>query len=661
MFHLNFDNSVPHTVHDVIFSNPLCPPLQPETQDGGRCTPEKSEILLQLGILYWRRGEFDRSEKLIAKAHEVLEDDRDIRFLAQCYIGLALVKNSLDKTDEAIKAYEQAITLVPENIHLWNNLGNLYIKNNWDEKAFDAFKKALQIDPHDAVAWIGLANTYYQKGSIDEAIKAYKRVVSLRQNTDVNHSDSSICKSEIKKQLVLPWLRLSELYTKKCQYQKAIDACEKVLAFDAENAEIWHALGVLHIRTETFEDAVNALSKAVENNPNHGKTYLELGMAYSKLGRYRDSIPHYLESISLLETRKEKEIAREQMENAISALRELSTARTTRQTDEQKAMTLSQISASWFYYKYAEEITTISFSSNNHPNAPVKQQLDKGERKMPCILPSSSKDHTQVKVKPISAHPQAKGSESADPHVWNEKGNIYFNNKAYEEAINAYTIAIELDPDFGQPYNNLALIYFIQGNYAESILHYQKSVNLLTTDRERAIAWNGLGNVYRRIKDYENARIAYQNATELDEQTGGVYDNTKIFQVSEEHKTADFWNDLGKFFFKTGVYDKAASAFREAIRLEPSSGHSYSHLARALTAQGQYKEAVSLYHKSIDLIPNSNEKANAWNRLGDVHRKLNDYDDALSAYQNATALTNDGFSLLHRTRFSLLSNCTAKH
>ena len=74
-------------------------------------------------------------------------------------------------------------------------------------------------------------------------------------------------------------------------------------------------------------------------------------------------------------------------------------------------------------------------------------------------------------------------------------------------------------------------------------------------------------------------------------------------------------------------------------------------------SQNKYQEAIPLYQKSIDLLRDNKEKAAAWNRLGNVYRKLNDYDNAIKAYQKAVVLADEGVDLLTRTRFSLLSNC----
>jgi tetratricopeptide (TPR) repeat protein len=90
----------------------------------------------------------------------------------------------------------------------------------------------------------------------------------------------------------------------------------------------------------------------------------------------------------------------------------------------------------------------------------------------------------------------------------------------------------------------------------------------------------------------------------------------------------------------------------------PLNGWAFNNLALSLTFQSKFEEAVPLYQKSIELFKSDKEKADAWNRLGNVYRRLNDYDNAIVAYQNAVKLNNETATLLTRTRFSLLGNCT---
>ena len=250
-------------------------------------------------------------------------------------------------------------------------------------------------------------------------------------------------------------------------------------------------------------------------------------------------------------------------------------------------------------------------------------------------------------------------AESKDPEVWNKKGNIHFQNGEHEKAISAYNKAIELDRSFGWPYSNLAHTYLAMDKFAEAILLYQKSADLLKTTEEKAAAWNSLGNIYRHLSEYENALNAYQKADELDPQNAGQHDTLEFASLEPNSRSAQVWLELGNLFFKSGSYKEAADAYANAVKIDPSSGWAHSNLAMSFVFQGKHKEAVSVYLKSIDLFSSDTDKAVSWNRLGNVYRKMNDEENARKAYQTAVLLSNKKTNLLTRTRFSLLGNCYA--
>lgn len=104
----------------------------------------------------------------------------------------------------------------------------------------------------------------------------------------------------------------------------------------------------------------------------------------------------------------------------------------------------------------------------------------------------------------------------SEHELWNELGNLYFMSGAYNQAAHAYERSIQSKTSFGRPYSNLALTFVQQGKYDEAIDLYRRSIELLTNDQEKAISWNRLGSVYRHLKDYSKAVIAFQEADELD-------------------------------------------------------------------------------------------------------------------------------------------------
>jgi tetratricopeptide (TPR) repeat protein len=160
-------------------------------------------------------------------------------------------------------------------------------------------------------------------------------------------------------------------------------------------------------------------------------------------------------------------------------------------------------------------------------NEPININVTKNQLEDTQI---TSTESTEVEVTTSDVNMDIKNTVDVDTenaHVWNELGNVYFNAGSYDDAIAAYSKAIELDEQFAWPYTNLALSYAQKGNLNDAILLYQRSIELFSNEREKAVTWNRLGNVYRRLDDYENAIAAYQRADELDP------GNTAITQQSQ--------------------------------------------------------------------------------------------------------------------------------
>ena len=85
----------------------------------------------------------------------------------------------LGKYDEAIKCYDRAITIDPNNPVLWNNKGlALYNLGKFDE-AILSYEHAITIDPSDADAWNSKGDSLNSIGKFDEAILSYEHAITI--------------------------------------------------------------------------------------------------------------------------------------------------------------------------------------------------------------------------------------------------------------------------------------------------------------------------------------------------------------------------------------------------------------------------------------------------------------------------------------------------
>lgn len=76
------------------------------------------------------------------------------------------------RNDEAINAYQQAVTAKPDNAGYYNNLGNVLARAGKIEDAKAAYSKSAELDPANAaLAWRNFGISLYQAGRMQDAVE----------------------------------------------------------------------------------------------------------------------------------------------------------------------------------------------------------------------------------------------------------------------------------------------------------------------------------------------------------------------------------------------------------------------------------------------------------------------------------------------------------
>ena len=105
---------------------------------------------------------------------------------------------------------------------------------------------------------------------------------------------------------------------------------------------------------------------------------------------------------------------------------------------------------------------------------------------------------------------------------WFEKGRNYSLNKDYDKAIEAYTKAIALDPNYADAYNNRGVAYWDKGQYDRAIEDYNKAITL---DPKDAAAYNNRGVAYNDKGQHDRAIEDFNKAIALDPNNASAYNN----------------------------------------------------------------------------------------------------------------------------------------
>lgn len=85
-----------------------------------------------------------------------------------------------------------------------------------------------------------------------------------------------------------------------------LDASSTQADIDARSAQIWNELGNIYYNMVAYDEAINALNKALELDQSYGWTYNNLASIYIHKGNYAEAIPLLKRGIPLLRESKEK-------------------------------------------------------------------------------------------------------------------------------------------------------------------------------------------------------------------------------------------------------------------------------------------------------------------------------------------------------------------
>jgi tetratricopeptide (TPR) repeat protein len=124
----------------------------------------------------------------------------------------------------------------------------------------------------------------------------------------------------------------------------------------------------------------------------------------------------------------------------------------------------------------------------------------------------------------------------------------------YQQAIEYYQQALELDPEYCDAMDNIGLDLKYLGRTEESIDWYLRSIEVLPTND---VAYLGLANAYRQLENYAEAAAAYK----------------KLIEIAPENPEGYF--GLGLTHFSVEQYQDSLDALKEAERLYQEQNSPY--------------------------------------------------------------------------------------
>ncbi|MDA0712173.1 MAG: tetratricopeptide repeat protein, partial [bacterium] len=351
----------------------------------------------------------------------------------------------LGRFDRAKDALDRALSLNPQNADAFNARGVIDTKQRNYSDALAQFNKAIGLDGKNAGFYINRAIVYHLMGRKDDALREYAQAVRLDGDyrgqldaigplpdlaaapapTSSTPTSIQVMTSNKAYEDGAAFLRLNA-------HDKALDALNRSLSFNAQNADALNAKAVIAIRQRTYQDALGLLDRALVIDPNDAGFYINKAIAYHLLGR--------------------KDEARSAYQQAIAKDADFKGLLDDYLTDAgtKPAMPASggPITVSPLQRMAADRIYT---------EGAAHLRLNRFDRA------------TDAFDRCLFQNPQ-----NAD--ALNGKGVVETRQRNYDAAVALFDRAIAIDPENAGFYVNKAIAYFVLGRKADAVQAYQKAI-----------------------------------------------------------------------------------------------------------------------------------------------------------------------------------------
>lgn len=167
---------------------------------------------------------------------------------------------------------------------------------------------------------------------------------------------------------------------------------------------------------------------------------------------------------------------------------------------------------------------------------------------------------------------------SEDAAALEGRGRAYFGLGRYLEAEQDFLAALEVNYDQYQCHAFLGLIYSRRQQYDQAISRFKTALGY--QPRNVSIG-NNLAVSYYLNGDFKEAVQLYE----------------ELVQISTNRK---IYNNLALAYFQLGFYDDAMNAFK---RGSESVAVAYNNMGYEFLVNKKYKEAIEAFEKAIDLHP----------------------------------------------------------
>ncbi len=267
--------------------------------------------------------------------------------------------------------------------------------------------------------------------------------------------------------------------------------------------------------------------------------------------------------------------------------------------------------------------------------------------------PQRSSAPPPKKAEPVLSEEEQKVKDIRDKSVAaKDRGNAFYKNKQFAEALAAYDEALEADPTNLMVINNKAAVH-IEMNQADTAIEISSQIFEKAKDVGVKLSYEDKAKIYQRIaaahlkkNDTAAAIKAYGNA-QMEAHDKAIERKVKNLELElKKQEKLSYINpelgleakERGNALFREGDFPGAIREYEEAVRRDPNNSPYHNNLAAAYLKMGVFNDAKKEVERSLEL---DKTYVKAWAKKGDIEFFMKEYHKSMDSYKAGLALEPD--------------------
>jgi len=273
--------------------------------------PENGYAYSWIALVYNYQEEYGRALTAAEKAIKYIpKKDKEYRVFA--LTTRAQVYRGLEKEDEALKDYNQAIKEDPQNERCYEDRAQLYYEQEKYDLANADYHKIISLNQGSVMGYMGLGRNLYAQELYAEAIEQYDYVIKLapdyasgysfRAESFIGQKQYSRAADDIVTALTLDGSDRKAFYYMQVMADSAlVEMATKLKIQQAKNPnnEFWpYCTGVVYEHSSQYQKAIENYKVSQTKNPNN-VTAERIADCYDELGDYDKALEYIDQAIAL--------------------------------------------------------------------------------------------------------------------------------------------------------------------------------------------------------------------------------------------------------------------------------------------------------------------------------------------------------------------------